>query len=442
MSNISKAKKITAFVISAALALSMTACGEDTINCGVSNGSDVPSGLYIYYLLSAYYEAQSYMTENDTDVFAITIEDKNAAAWMQDTAVEDLKEYLAVEAKFDEYGLTLSDDDISAAKITVDNMWEYYGEVYEGYGISESSFLKAYQNNTKRDMLFDAIYGENGDREVPDEDIRAYLRDNYALINYIQMNLVDGEGNLLKSDGKAERMEMAKDYVERAKNGEDFDELNKEYTDYFDELKAEAEAAAEAAAAEIAEDDAEETTAASVEASDAEEEAPAETEAEVTEETTAETEAETEAVTEAETEEASEETTAAVWADDIEAETEAAETETSEEEETETTAADVSNKKVVKKDSETPDKTVVEKAFEMSAGDITIVEEDEFYYVLTRLDIFETDDYYESTKDSLLYEMRDDDFESLRQEWAESVDFTINSKAVERYTPQKFAETK
>ena len=78
----------------------------------------------------------------------------------------------------------------------------------------------------------------------------------------------------------------------------------------------------------------------------------------------------------------------------------------------------------------------------MSAGDITIVEEDEFYYVLTRLDIFETDDYYESAKDSLLYEMRDDDFESLRQEWAESVDFTINSKAVERYTPQKFAETK
>lgn len=453
MLNKSKCRKITALLAAAAMTFSLAGCGEDTIYIGTSQDKDIPSGLYIYYLLNAYYSAQSYMTETDTDVFAITIEEQNARDWMISTAKSDLREYLAVEQKFDEYGLELSEEEVSAAEINIDSMWEYYGSVYEGYGIAESSFLKAYENSLKADKLFEAVYGENGDREVPEEDIKSYMNENYALVNYISMNLVDGDGNLLKSDGKAERMDMAKDYVERAKNGEDFDELNFEYLAYFDKLVADAQAAAEAAAAETGSDTSSSEMA--VVPSDAEEMAPAEetsavtseTAPEETEETSAETAEETTVPeTEAETE-SSEETTTGVWAG------EETETETGTEvidlpAEEDTTAAEnsyTSNKQVITKDGEAPDKAVCDKVFgDMQPGDITIVETEngEYYYVVAEYDLLDDPTYFESAKASLLYEMKEEDFENLKKEWADSVDFTINEKALERYVPEKFAEEK
>ncbi|MDY2847405.1 MAG: hypothetical protein SOU50_04220 [Oscillospiraceae bacterium] len=451
MLNKSKCRKITALLAAAAMTFSLAGCGEDTIYIGTSQDKDIPSGLYIYYLLNAYYSAQSYMTETDTDVFAITIEEQPARDWMISTAKSDLVEYLAIEQKFDEYGLELTEDETEAAKINIDSMWEYYGSVYESYGIAESSFLKAYENTLKADKLFDTVYGEDGEREVPEDDIRAYMIQNYALINYISMNLVDGEGNLLKSDGKAERMEMAKDYVERAKNGEDFDSLNFEYLAYIDKLTAEAQAAAAAAAAEEAEGDTS-SNELSVVPSDAEEMAPAEESGEVTSETSAETEAETvgettaeTTVTEAETtsEETAEETTAsAVWAGEETAE----ETETDvldllTEEEEETTYE--SNKQVISKDGSEPAAIVCEKVFsDMNAGDVTIIESEdgEYYYVVAKYDLLDDPTYFISAKESLLYEMREDDFEALKKEWADSVDFAFNEKALERYLPEKFAE--
>lgn len=439
----------------AIIATSFASCGEDSVYIGNYNDKDIASGIYIYNLLSAYYEAQNNMTENDTDVFAITIEDKNASDWMIAKAKENTKLYLAVEEKFDEYGLSLTDDEVTAAENTIDSMWEYYGSVYEGYGISQSSFLKCYENSLKSNKLFEYIYGENGEREVPEDDIKTYLKENYALINYISMNLVDGEGNLLKSAGKAERMEMAKDYVERAKNGEDFDSLNFEYLAYYDELVAEAEAAAAETETETSSDSNaggnisfETVTEANANAMSVEE---------TSEETVTETTSEETTVTEEET--VSAETTAPEETSEETSSEETTAPESSESAETSYTTADIaaltgeddsssdestydSNKQVIKKDSASPDETVCNKVFdEMENGDITIVEEDEYYYVVYKMDILEDPEYYDSAKDSLLYEMREDDFTSLCEEWANNVSFDFNEKAIERYTPQKFAET-
>lgn len=449
----SKNRKMKTLAVTAALAFAMTGCGEDTIYIGTSEGTNIPSGLYINYLMSAFSEAQSKMTETDTDVFAITIDNMNARDWMISEAKKDIKKYLAVEKKFDEYGLELTDDERDAAKINVDSLWEYYGPALEGYGIAESSYIKYNENNLKSDKLFEAVYGEGGTDAVPEEDIKSYMTENYCLVNYIEMHLVDGEGNLLKSDGKAERMEMAKDYVERAKNGEDFDSLNFEYLAYMDELTAEAEAKAAEEAAQTAAET--EVSTAEAVPEDANQQAPAETEAQVTEET------ETASETSAEETEAAEETSAS------DTETEAAETTapvSGETEETSYFTADLgelldtgetgetteeaspysSNKMVLNKDGEYPTKSVSEKVFgEMNTGDITIIESDdsEYYYVVYKMDILEDDEYFTSSKESLLYEMKDEDYENVLSGWADEVDFTVNDKAVERYVPEKFAET-
>lgn len=61
---------------------------------------------------------------------------------------------------------------------------------------------------------------------MPKEDVEKYYDENYARVKYIAMELKDADGNSLDDDGKAEIKAMADDYVERANNGENFDDLS------------------------------------------------------------------------------------------------------------------------------------------------------------------------------------------------------------------------
>lgn len=450
-------KKITAVAAAAAVMSSMTACGENTTWGATIDGSDIPAGIFIYYLQSAYYSAQSKLNEENSApsdaiasadgttttaaVFSSQIDGKDAKTWIYDEATKSMQEYAAIEAKFTELGLTITADEKDAAKVYCDQIWDYAGEYYTKMGISEKSYTSLYLNSQKRDKVFKTIYSEGGEYAVSDDEIKTYLDENYAMINYIAMELKDGSGNLLKSDGKAEMMSMAESYVERYKNGEDFDALNAEYTAYYDNLKATAaeeaanaaadEAETETSTAEVTpsdaeaalEDNADEITDSAETAEDATE-APAEDTAEAEE--TADTAEETAEADSTTTEEA--------------AETTETSTDASAEETTDSGEQISSNKTVIEKSGTTPDSAVVSKVFdEMQKGDIQIIEssDSETYYIVLKMDVLETDEYFLSAKDSLLYEMKSEDFDALITQWTEAQNVVKNQDAYKRYDPKK-----
>ena len=449
-------KKITAVAAAAAVMSSMTACGENTTWGATIDGSDIPAGIFIYYLQSAYYSAQSKLNEENSAssdaiasadgttttaaVFSSQIDGKDAKTWIYDEATKSMQEYAAIEAKFTELGLTITADEKDAAKVYCDQIWDYAGEYYTKMGISEKSYTSLYLNSQKRDKVFKTIYSEGGEYAVSDDEIKTYLDENYAMINYIAMELKDGSGNLLKSDGKAEMMSMAESYVERYKNGEDFDALNAEYTAYYDNLKA---AAAEEAANAAADEAETETSTAEVTPSDAE--AALEDNAdEITDsaETTEATEASTEDTAEAdETADIAEETAEADSATTEEAaETTETSADSSAEETSDSGEQISSNKTVIEKSGTTPDSAVVSKVFdEMQKGDIWIIEssDSETYYIVLKMDVLETDEYFLSAKDSLLYEMKSEDFDALITQWTEAQNVVKNQDAYKRYDPKK-----
>lgn len=449
-------KKITAVAAAAAVMSSMTACGENTTWGATIDGSDIPAGIFIYYLQSAYYSAQSKLNEENSAssdaiasadgttttaaVFSSQIDGKDAKTWIYDEATKSMQEYAAIEARFTELGLTITADEKDAAKVYCDQMWDYAGEYYTKMGISEKSYTSIYLNSQKRDKVFKTIYSEGGEYAVSDDEIKTYLDENYAMINYIAMELKDGSGNLLKSDGKAEMMSMAESYVERYKNGEDFDALNAEYTAYYDNLKATAAEEAANAAADEAET---ETSTAEVTPSDAE--AALEDNAdEITDSAeTAEdaTEVSTEDTAEAdETADTAEETAEADITTEEAAETTGTSADASAEETTDSGEQISSNKTVIEKSGTTPDSAVVSKVFdEMQKGDIQIIEssDSETYYIVLKMDVLETDEYFLSAKDSLLYEMKSEDFDALITQWTEAQNVVKNQDAYKRYDPKK-----
>ncbi len=452
-------KKIAALGCAAAMVSSLTACGEKTTWGAVIDGVQIPAGVFIYYLDTANYEAQQKLNEQtDTSVdlspegaaaqssetvtlplYSSQIDGVDSKQWIYDRATELMQEYAAVEAKFDEYGLTLSDDDKQSAQVYLDQIWDYAGDYYTSMGVSENSYKSIFLNSSKKQKLFETIYSEGGERAVSDDEIKTYLDENYALINYIDVELKDGEGNLLKSDGKAERMEMLNSYIERYNNGEDFDELNAEYVTYYENLKKAAEEAAAAAEAANADETAAENTAettAEVSQSPAEAALPSDDE-EVTEDN-AETEALAETTAPTDTE-AAEETTAPDEAVS-ETETSAAETTAADAQTTQVGTVESNMTVIEKADRTVPCADVANKVFdEMNKGDIQIIEtaDGEHYYLVVKLDILEDDEYFTTARASLLSEMKSDDFDGMVSEWTAAQTVEKNADSYKRYDPEK-----
>lgn len=260
---------MSAAALCAAIAMSFAGCGNNIAGPDTSYGAEIdgvkiPAGVFISMQMDAYYDALSYTdpadeaaaetsettaaetsaaseTETTTTPFTDkTIEGKEVREWINDEATKYMQEYVAVENKFDELGLSFENNEKEKITVYMDSLWEYYGSSYEEIGISKDSQILIMLNSQKKNAVFDHYYGKGGETEISEEDVKNYLNENNARINYIRMELKDGEGNLLKSDGKAEIKEMAEGYIERIKNGEDMNAVGKEYEDYYDALVEEA----------------------------------------------------------------------------------------------------------------------------------------------------------------------------------------------------------
>jgi hypothetical protein len=254
-------KKLAAAALTAVFTLTAAACGADTTTFGTVNGVSIPVGVYINFQYTAYNQAVSLVAEEEAAVTSVTpapldgsvpvetasvpflqktVEGKSVTQWVTDTAIEDVREFAVINQKFSELGLSYGDGEREAVLKYVDQNWDYFSAELDELGISRDSYEQVLLNSMKRQQVFLYYYGKGGEKEVSDDIIKNYLLENNARIDYIPIELKDGEGNLLKSEGKADRMAMAEDYIIRAEEGEDFATLLAEYNDYYETLKAEA----------------------------------------------------------------------------------------------------------------------------------------------------------------------------------------------------------
>jgi hypothetical protein len=402
-----------------ALAVTMmfSACGKDSTIAATIDGMQIPAGIFINFQSMAYTEAMSKVSEaadeaalsaatttavdpaTGTPILPVStaavplledsIDGVPVTAWIHDTAVEDMREYAAVEKHFADLGLTFKDNDDTSVKNYIEQNWEYFGPQLDELGISRSSYEKSMLNSLKRQELQLYYFGKDGEKAVSDDEIKKYLLENYARINYITMDLKDGEGNLLKSDGKSERMAMAEDYVKRAEAGEDFNTLLAEYNDYYAALQEEAaKAAAETATADG-------TAAADGTATD----------------------------------DTSANTTATDDTDEVDPNAE---------------SQAVTNETVVQKEGTLPSADVVTEAYNRQTAnpgktEYFIVEDPggEIYYVVAVMDLFSDPEYLEANREYVSLTLSEDDFNELVKTWTASQEVILNDKAMARYKAEK-----
>ncbi len=431
-------KKVTAFLTAVGIAAAFTGCSDTTYGL-VVDGVKVPAGVYIYYANSAYSNALSMLkaenAELDTTdtkaVKAATIEGVDTLTWIQDKATELCVNYVAVEKQFDELGLELDSDTKSNLKSMVEYYWASYEESMVKNGVSEDSFTKIMTSSYKSEMLFDYYYGVESENGKTEDELKEYYIDNNIRTQYVAFKLYDGEGNLLKSDGKEDMMDMVKEYKERVEDAYDeggveavmteMSVVQSEYNAYCTSVSNEAAGI---------------------------------TETTTTTTSTTTTTTTTVAVTATETDENG--NVSIVEDENNDTAAEATTTVAADSEETETVTVSYPNEKIVPildtadyEEGEEIPYSPSEKVYnqlmditEKDYGKPYIVEEDETYYLVVRYDIKdrvnEDDLWNENQIYSVQIDLYNDDFEALIQEWSDALTVEKNASAYKRYDPFKF----
>lgn len=333
-------KKAAAAVCSFCLAAAMlTSCADTTYICK-SGDKSINAGVFIFYVMSqinqqayTYYQSNGKMSED-------IINEKYGDGTMTvgDFAHEDAytscQKLMCTMLKFDELGLSLTDDEKHEIADAVEASWD--PDYYESMGIAKSSLEQIQTALEMDEKLFYAYYGEGGINEVSDSDIDAFIKDNYVRFKLI---------SIVKAEGKESEAKAAADEYAAMAEEKSFDEVIAEYR-----------------------------------AKTAEENGTA--------------------------------------ADD--------------EEETD------NNIMVNKNSGDYADNEVVKYIDTgMNNGDIKTYEDDNYWYVIEKLDVTDYPEYTEENKDSLLREMKTDEFEEMADGWLSDMQIEQNSDAFSRYSAEK-----
>ena len=417
-----KAKKITAALTAALLCTaSLTACSDTSYVMTVGD-SKINAGIYIYNELTemSYQMTMMYYQNGiKKDYFDQKVDGKAFDEYLSDYALTATKEYAAVVDKFNELGLTLSDEDIKSINNSISSTWDSQGEFYESEGISKESVKLALKGSKMREELFDHYYAEGGEEAVSDDEMVKYLDDNYLRYKSISFAKTTASTDSSSSatdsstdsaDAANEKAKAKRDeFLEKAQgvSFDDFDSIIDEYNDYVASKKSSSAADSDSSSA--------------------------------TDSSTASDD--TSSVSDIDTSSTASDDTSSV--SDSTAESSSTVDSNSSTDSSSSEPDPYANEKMMNygamddSQKDTTNGKILKEVSGMSTDVATAYEDDNAYYILIKGDIKDRDTEYAKDKhEDLLKEMKSDEFQEKLTSWVEKLDIKVNNKAIKRYTPK------
>lgn len=223
-------KRIISVLLVLLMVFSFTACHKQNEVAITIGGIKFTSAMYSYALLSADGEARTIVDENlaaekeesestettteAVDYFAQKIDDKAFEQWVEDRAIELLSEWAACELLCKENNLTLDEETIAEADSYAQYYYSYYGAVYSANGIGEETYKKMMYYDSYLSEYFDFLYGKEGSKAVPEEDVKNSFNSSYRVALILQTDISQMD-EAAAADAKAK----LEDYQTKLKDG-------------------------------------------------------------------------------------------------------------------------------------------------------------------------------------------------------------------------------
>ena len=223
-----KFKSLVAVILAFLLVFSFTGCMHKKDEIAVEVGTTkFTAAQYSYVLLMADSEAQGRVNEQlaeagtdpsvtAVDYYSQKIDDVDYVTWVENRAVEMLSEYAAYEKLFTEAGLTLDDEAKAEIESYADYYYPSYQTVYEANGIGKETYSKMLTYDIYADRYFTHLYGKEGSKEIPADDINKAFYDSYRIILFLQTDVTEmEEADINKAK---ENLEHYKEHLEKGES--------------------------------------------------------------------------------------------------------------------------------------------------------------------------------------------------------------------------------
>lgn len=240
-------KRIAALVMVAVLTLSLAGCLHKKNEIAVTIGNmEFTSAYYMCALVNANMEAKQKVNEmltadeqkEDINYFSKKIDKKSYVDWVEDRAIEILKEIASYKQLCEKNKVKLSENLKAEAEQTVVTLWDYYGysAYYEPNGISRDTYAKFTEDNSYNEAYFLSIYGKDGTKAISEDKVTKEINDNYVLLDKISMTFDANADDAKKAETKA----TLDDYANQIKSGKKtFIEIYKAHNDIKEETTTE-----------------------------------------------------------------------------------------------------------------------------------------------------------------------------------------------------------
>ena len=420
-SKMSIKKRAAAAVCAIALAVSLAGCGDTSYICKTKDYS-INAGVYIYFVInqinsqaySYYYANSAYSDDIINEAYGDGT--MTVGEYAQDYAYQQCEQMLAIQAQFDALDLELTQEEKDAIGDAVDEAWN--ADYYESIGVSKESVEMIQTYSTMSDKVFDAYYLKDGIEGVSDEDVNAYLDENYIRFKVISIQKA-------ADDSGAAAKKLAEEYKSMAE----------EMT--FDEVIA-AYKAAQSAGTGTGDDSSKTDESESSEvSSDESSEASSADDSSAADDTSVDDSSAADSSSQV-----ASPSPASSDVDESSSETDSSSDDSSETETGADSAEDedkYANDAVVNKNNEAYADNKVVKFIdaEMKYDEIATFEDDSYWYVIQKLDLDKYENYETDNYETLVSEMKSEDFQTKVDTWITAAKIDKNEKSVTRYTAKR-----
>lgn len=223
-------KKLIAVLLVAIMALSFCACHKkDEIAVKIGD-VEFTSAYYMCALVNADSEAQSKVQETlsdeeaqstDIDYYSKKIDDTDYVTWVENRALESLKEIAAYKTLCKDNKVTLPAEEQTYIDQYVEYYWSSYGysALFEPNGVSKATFAKYTADASYSSLYFDHLYAKDGEKEISADDMNKAIAENFVLADSISTTFTNDEGKEMAEDEIKALKEKFNGYVAALKDG-------------------------------------------------------------------------------------------------------------------------------------------------------------------------------------------------------------------------------
>ena len=212
-------KKLPALLCALALILSLAGCvisTPDTV--GTIGDMEITSGLYLLAQYNAYQSAAN-LASSDQDAANVksflkeTIttdpdsgETATVSDYIADQTQKNLELYAAVESRFDELGVQLTEAEDSQADSYASQLMDQYADAYKANGIGLETLKRFERILLKSNDLLELVYGQNGETPVSDADLTSHLETSMYELAYYTIPLYNTSTYAFADDDQKAKM--------------------------------------------------------------------------------------------------------------------------------------------------------------------------------------------------------------------------------------------